>query len=465
MAITRLDRSEFISSSSPKTLDLFVADGSCLQIRQLLSTAQVPVLWLDGQEPPLKTVSRALAKQKLLMQPVATLHWVSHGTPGRLHIGATQINSNSYSATGLDLSSLTDGTLTITADVSDLAGNAATQATDTSSKDCTAPTVAVSSDVNSLKAGETAALTFTLSESSTTFAADDLTISGGILSNFSGSGASYSATFTPSTNSTTDGVISVASSKFSDASGNTNADGSDSNNSVTVSVDTRVSSPAPSPTPTPSPSPTPSPTPTPSPSSTPEPSPTPTSSPSPTPEPAANPQLEPSGDLLSLNIDCAISTSQTSDGLKIMGSRCSDVLVAQRTNDILHGKDGVDRHIGKRGDDLIRGGKGSDTLLGRHGRDRLRGGNHKDRLHGGKGDDTLIGGSGADRFRLSKGSDAIKDFSIKDGDQLLISNAIELTIEQVGKHLLLTDADKGISTTLKAVALDDLLAHQPELLG
>ena len=148
-----------------------------------------------------------------------------------------------------------------------------------------------------------------------------------------------------------------------------------------------------------------------------------------------------------------------------MGSHCSDVLVAQRTNDILHGKDGVDRLIGKRGDDLIRGGNGSDTLLGGHGRDRLRGGNHKDRLHGGKGDDTLIGGSGADRFRLSKDNDTIKDFSIKAGDQLLISNAIELTIEQIGKHLLLTDADKGISTTLKAVSLDDLLAHQPELLG
>ena len=80
-------------------------------------------------------------------------------------------------------------------------------------------------------------------------------------------------------------------------------------------------------------------------------------------------------------------------------------------------------------------------------------------------DDTLIGGSGADRFRLSKGDDIIKDFSIADDDQLLISNATNLTIEQVGSNLLLTDADKDISTTLKGVALDDLLAHQPQLLG
>ena len=49
------------------------------------------------------------------------------------------VNSNSYSVTGLDLSSLNDGTLTIKADVSDLADNAASQATDTTTKDATAP--------------------------------------------------------------------------------------------------------------------------------------------------------------------------------------------------------------------------------------------------------------------------------------------------------------------------------------
>ena len=62
------------------------------------------------------------------------------GTP--INTTAT-VNTNSYSVTGLDLSSLNDGTLTITADVSDLAGNAATQATDTSTKDSTAPTISV----------------------------------------------------------------------------------------------------------------------------------------------------------------------------------------------------------------------------------------------------------------------------------------------------------------------------------
>jgi len=112
--------------------------------------------------------------------------------------------------------------------------------------DNTPPTIAVSSDVSSLKAGETASLTFTLSESSSDFTIDDVSISGGSLSDFSGSGSSYSAIFTPTSNSTTDGVITVASSVFSDSAGNNNLDGSDANNSVTFTVDT-TSTPAPSP--------------------------------------------------------------------------------------------------------------------------------------------------------------------------------------------------------------------------
>ncbi|WP_156915517.1 Ig-like domain-containing protein [Synechococcus sp. WH 8109] len=149
------------------------------------------------------------------------------------------VNTNVYSLSNLDLSSLNDGTLTVTADVSDLAGNAATQATDTTSKDTAAPTIAISSDVSSLKAGETAALTFTLSEASTDFVESDATVSGGSLSNWTAvSSTVYTATFTPTPDSSTNGVISVASNQFSDAAGNTNNDGSDANNSVTLSVDT-----------------------------------------------------------------------------------------------------------------------------------------------------------------------------------------------------------------------------------
>ena len=104
--------------------------------------------------------------------------------------------------------------------------------------DTTAPTVAVTSSASSLSASQTATITFTLSESSSNFVVGDVTVSGGTLSNFSGSGTTYTALFTPTTNSTTSGVVRVASTVFSDAAGNANADGSDANNAVTMSVNT-----------------------------------------------------------------------------------------------------------------------------------------------------------------------------------------------------------------------------------
>ena len=100
--------------------------------------------------------------------------------------------------------------------------------------DTAAPTIAVTSSASSLSASQTATITFTLSESSSNFAASDVTVSGGTLSNFSGSGTTYTALFTPTANSTTSVVVRVASGVFSDAAGNVNADGSDSNNSITM---------------------------------------------------------------------------------------------------------------------------------------------------------------------------------------------------------------------------------------
>ena len=59
-------------------------------------------------------------------------------------------------------------------------------------------------------------LTFTTSASTTDFAAGDVVVSGGTLSNFSGSGTTYTATFTPSAVGAT--TIDVASSTFTNAS-------------------------------------------------------------------------------------------------------------------------------------------------------------------------------------------------------------------------------------------------------
>ena len=90
---------------------LIVADGSCPQIRQLLAAAEAPVLWLDEQQQPLQAVGQALAECRKLDQPVASLHWVSHGSPGQLNLGDSRINSstllaNTHLLASWDISSL-----------------------------------------------------------------------------------------------------------------------------------------------------------------------------------------------------------------------------------------------------------------------------------------------------------------------------------------------------------------------
>ena len=109
--------------------------------------------------------------------------------------------------------------------------------------DTIAPTIVISTDDNALNAGDTATITFTLSEVATDFIKDDITVAGGTLSALTESSTNnkvYTATFTPTANSTTAGAISVASNKFTDAAGNANKDGSDTNNSVALTIDTVV---------------------------------------------------------------------------------------------------------------------------------------------------------------------------------------------------------------------------------
>ncbi|MCK9201940.1 MAG: Ig-like domain-containing protein, partial [Gallionella sp.] len=87
------------------------------------------------------------------------------------------------------------------------------------------PTVTITTNDNALMIGDAATLTFTLSEvpgNATTFAVGDVVATGGILSGFSGSGTSYTATFTPDVNSTTAATVSVAGGAFSNAAGQNN---------------------------------------------------------------------------------------------------------------------------------------------------------------------------------------------------------------------------------------------------
>ncbi|MGD8111018.1 Ig-like domain-containing protein [Vibrio sp. TRT 17S01] len=154
-------------------------------------------------------------------------------------LGAVTGSGTSYSATFTPTASSTkNGVITVAAGTfTDAAGNLNIKGdTLTLTVDSVVPTIAITSDKSALKAGETAQITFTLSESATDFVANDITVSGGTLGALTGSGTSYSAEFTPSDDSTTAGVISVIANKFSDAAGNANSTG----DSLTLTVDTVV---------------------------------------------------------------------------------------------------------------------------------------------------------------------------------------------------------------------------------
>ena len=100
-----VNTSDLCCFTTAKAAELIVADGACSQIRELLTAAEALVIWLDDQEPPLVTVSRALTERRTLGQPVDTLHWVSHGSPGQLHLGTTRIHSSTLLANAQNLAS------------------------------------------------------------------------------------------------------------------------------------------------------------------------------------------------------------------------------------------------------------------------------------------------------------------------------------------------------------------------
>ena len=167
---------------------------------------------------------------------------------GTLSAVSSSDGGKTWTATFTPTANITDTTNVITlanTGVTDAAGNAGTGSTASNNYaiDTLRPGIAITSDKATLRAGETATLTFTLSEPVADFAAGDISVSGGTLSNFTGSGIRYTATFTPTASSASTGVISVASNLFTDAAGNANNDGADADNRVTMVVDTVLAQP------------------------------------------------------------------------------------------------------------------------------------------------------------------------------------------------------------------------------
>ena len=111
-----------------------------------------------------------------------------------------------------------------------------------------------------------------------------------------------------------------------------------------------------------------------------------------------------------------------------------DFCVGGKDNDVLFGDDGNDFVYGNLGDDSCNGGNGNDTVRGGQGTDTLSGGAGNDFVSGDRGDDTMTGGAGADIFHSSSdaGIDRVLDFSLADGDRVLLDPGTTFTVMQVG---------------------------------
>lgn len=109
-----------------------------------------------------------------------------------------------------------------------------------------------------------------------------------------------------------------------------------------------------------------------------------------------------------------------SNGLKIVGSDKSDLIIGSLGDDDIYANGGDDLVIGLFGDDKISGGLGEDKLLGGFGDDIVTGNKGNDQMFGEWGDDLLVwnngdgsdlmdGGSGYDRVQVNFDTDLVNN--------------------------------------------------------
>jgi hypothetical protein len=103
--------------------------------------------------------------------------------------------------------------------VTTIDGTSAANSNATYAYSATPVNITITTTQTILRINQTATITFTLSASSTNFVLADVVVTGGTLSNFSGSGTLYTATYTPTVATYTTGSIYVPVNAFTDAYG------------------------------------------------------------------------------------------------------------------------------------------------------------------------------------------------------------------------------------------------------
>ncbi len=238
--------------------DWLVGTDSVVNVIDSIGNA-ITVSGADSTAPTISTISIPNIAMKVGSVVTATITVTSDtddytigsggisGTIGGFTLGSlSKTNDTTYTTTftvidgGSDIASGSNIPISFTLD--DSAGNTSSAYTTAISQnadtvDSNKPVISsIVSNMSSLKVGETATVTFTLSEESSDFIKEDITVVGGTLSILDKSGNIYTSTFTPTSNSTTTGTINILANKFTDIAGNDNIVASEK----TISIDTVI---------------------------------------------------------------------------------------------------------------------------------------------------------------------------------------------------------------------------------
>ncbi|CCI15692.1 Similar to tr/Q8E9G6/Q8E9G6 [Microcystis aeruginosa PCC 9807] len=309
----------------------------------------------------------------------------------------TQVDGNSYTAIfTADDGVETIGSVSVAADsYSDLVGNNGGAGTDTVTIDTLNPTVGITFD-NSPLTGQnfSTTVTFQFSEA-VSFTASNVTLANGVLSNFTGSGSSYTAAFTATDFQSPTGTVAVSNDYF-DILGNQGVANS-ANIALTVGG-------------------------------------------------GPDPNDGPSGG------DSVIG-SGTLGADFITGSNGNDNLSGIDGNDTINGGDGNDTINGGTGADIISGGTGNDNIIGLGGFDLIYGGSGNDTINGGNGIDTIVGGFGNDSL-TGGGGDTFRFLSIYDQQDVItgFNDTIVFDITGASAFTALGSGALGTTTYTGAIA-------------
>ena len=145
----------------------------------------------------------------------------------------------------------------------------------------------------------------------------------------------------------------------------------------------------------------------------------------------------------------------------LTGSAGPDTLRGGEGSDTVSGGAGDDGHLnGNQGNDSVSGGDGADTVYGGRDNDTLSGDAGNDRLSGDLGNDQLTGGAGADQFviRNGGGADTVTDFSLAQGDRVLLATGTASTNAVVGGNVVITVGDATITLTGVSSFSSDIVA-------